>query len=116
MCAGGIAGLGEVDFVSAPAVIAFDAVAGVQVVGGDEAVSARRETVPFGELLPPPHLLPAVGNLSVELLDPDSPQRLDGGQLPQPDRRIRPVDLVEQVVAVFAVVDHQGLALGLTFG
>ena len=77
-----IAGLGEVDFVSAPAVIAFDAVAGVEVVGGDEAVSARRETIPFGELLPPPHLLPALGNLAVELLDSDSPQCLDGGQLP----------------------------------
>ena len=43
-----VAGLGEVDFVPAPAVVPLDAVAGVKVIRGDQAVSARRETVPSG--------------------------------------------------------------------
>ena len=99
--------------VPAPAGLPFDAVAGIKVIRGDQAVSARRETVPFGELLPPPHLLPAIGDLPAELLDPDPAQRLDGGQLPQPRRRARPVHLLQQVVAVGAVPHHQRLPAGL---
>jgi hypothetical protein len=43
--------------------VPLDAVPGVEVIRGDQLCSGRRETVPAGELLPPPHLLPAIGDL-----------------------------------------------------
>ncbi|HEV2256570.1 MAG TPA: hypothetical protein VGS06_25795, partial [Streptosporangiaceae bacterium] len=90
----------------------LDAVAGIKVIRGDQLVCAGRQTVSLRELLPPPHLLPAAADLPAELLDPDPPQRLHGGQLPQPRRRARPVHLIQQEVAVRAVPDHQVLPPG----
>src|SRR5256885_1994769 len=65
--------LGDVALGPAPAMVAFDAVPGIEVVRGDQPISARRESVPVWGLLPPSHLLPARGgvDVTVELLDPD---------------------------------------------
>src|SRR6266700_356980 len=84
-----------------PALAAFFGVPRVQVIRRDQPGSGRREAL----LVPPPdHLLPALAAFfQVELLDPDPPQRLDRGQVPQPARPVRAVDLPQQVVAVPAV-------------
>jgi hypothetical protein len=108
------AGLGEVGLVSSPALAALLAVAGVEVVGGDQRQSARREPL-FG-CLPPDHLLPVPIDDPVVLLNPDPAQRLDRGQLPQPWRRTRGVHRPQQPVAVAAIGHGQRGALGLALG
>jgi hypothetical protein len=61
----------------------------------DQAVSARREV----RALPPTHPL-TVFAVAVVLLDPGPPQYLHGRQLPQPVRRVGPVDGLKQRIAV----------------
>ena len=63
-----LAGLGEVDLVSVPQVSRFDAAAGLGVIGGDQALRARRPVF----WVPSPHL----ALHQVEVLDPDLPQDL----------------------------------------
>src|SRR5690348_11809834 len=106
-----MAGLRQVHLVPGPAPAAFFGVPHIGVIRGDQAGSGRREAL----LVPPPdHLLPARACLQAELLDPDPAQRLHRGQLPQPARRARIVDLPQQVVAVPAVPHGQVRALSLT--
>ncbi len=109
--AGGGAGLGEVGLVAGPARAAFLAVAGIQVVGGDQPRSARRE--PLLGRFPPDHLLPGLVDDPVVLLYPDPAQGLDRGQLSQPCRRAGGVDRLQQTVAVAAVGQRQRGAFGV---
>ena len=106
---GDVAGLGQVHLVPGPALAAFFGVPRVGVIRRDQPGSGRREAL----LVPPPdHLLPACAGVQAELLDPDPAQRLHRGQLPQPARRARAVDLPQQQVAVPAVAHGQVGALG----
>lgn len=88
-----LAGLGEVGLVAAPGAAAFDAGAGVQVVGVEDQQLARWQA---GLLVPPAHL----AAVAVELLDPGRPQYLHRLQVGQPRRRVRAVDRLQQHQAV----------------
>jgi hypothetical protein len=94
----GLAGLGEVGLVAAPAHAAFDAVAGVGVIG---AVDGQRGgwQLPFAA---PAQPVP----VAVVVLDPHRPQGLHRWDLPQPHRRVGGVDGIQQREPVSA--DHHG--------
>jgi hypothetical protein len=106
------AGLGEVDFVSPPALAAFLRIPRVQVVRGGDPGSAGREARLQACLPPFRRPVPAAG----VLLDPDLAQHLHRGQVPQPPRGAWRPGRLQQVVAVGAVLAGQVLAFRLARG
>ena len=83
-----VAGLGQVDLVALPTGTALSRIAGVGVIRRTDPLSAWREVL----LLPPGHLLSAVVDRAVILLDPYRSQNDYCGYFTQPHRRIRSVD------------------------
>jgi hypothetical protein len=84
----------------------------VGVIGRADPFSAGREIF----VLPPRHLLRAVGDRAVVLRDPYSPQDGDRGNLAQPRWRVVGVGSLEQVKSVSAHLHGQLGALVLALG
>ena len=92
----------QVGLVATPVAAAFDAGAGVEVVGVEDQQLAGWQA---GLLVAPAHL--AAVAVAVELLDPGRPQHLHRFQVSQRCRRVRAVDRFQQKVAVPANLNSQ---------
>ena len=103
----GITGLGEVELIADPVGLAFTAVAGLQVVGRGDAHRCGRLLIPCA---PAERFEPRHGT-AVILLDPDLPECLQGGELPEAQRGVGGLHPRQELIAVRADLPGERLAL-----